>query len=50
MAEYFVMRMKKGKLNYKKVIDKYPDLKEEIDNLLHEKSYKVNEDGTVSKE
>jgi len=49
MAEYFVMRMKMGKLNYFTVIDRYPQFKDEIDAILVRDGYKVNEDGTISK-
>ena len=34
MAKYLATQIKKGKLNYDKVIEKYPQFKEEIDKYL----------------
>lgn len=34
MAAYFAMRIEKGKLNYKAVVSKYPQYKDEIDEIL----------------
>lgn len=34
MVKYLVMRIRDKKLNYNEVIEKYPDFKSEIDNLL----------------
>ena len=36
MAKYLAMRIKAGKLEYGKVIAKYPEFKEEIDKYLAE--------------
>lgn len=49
MATYFAMRSEKGKLNYNVIIDKYPQLQEDIDIILTADGYKVNADGTVVK-
>ena len=35
MATYLAMRIKQGKLNYEEVVEKYPQYKEEIDNILN---------------
>lgn len=48
MAQYFVLRLKEGKLNYFKIIERYPQYKDEVDKLLLQDGYKVNEDGTIS--
>ena len=34
MAGYLATRIKMGKLNYKKVVTKYPQYKDEIDEIL----------------
>ena len=34
MIEYIVWRIKEGKMNYEKVIEKYPEMKKDIDILL----------------
>lgn len=34
MAAYFAMRIEKGKLNYRTVVSKYPQYKDEIDEIL----------------
>lgn len=49
MAAYFVYRIEAGKLDYNKVVERYPKYKEEINRLLLEDGYFVNADGTVSK-
>ena len=36
MAKYLAMRIKAGKLEYDKVITKYPEFKKEIDKYLAE--------------
>lgn len=36
MAKYLAERIKKGKLDYDEVIQRYPELKEEIDFYLRE--------------
>ena len=36
MAKYLAMRIKAGKLEYDKVLAKYPEFKEEIDKYLAE--------------
>lgn len=47
MAAYFAMRLEKGKLNYNKVVEKYPQYKDELDSILAADGYEVNPDGTV---
>ena len=37
MAEYLASRIKKGKLDYNEVIEKYPQFKKEIDLILSQK-------------
>lgn len=37
MAEYLAMRIDKGKLDYDLVVSKYPQFKDEIDNILNNK-------------
>jgi len=49
MADYFAMRLEKGKLNYNTVVAKYPQFQEDIDLILATDGYKVNADGTVVK-
>lgn len=49
MAAYFAMRIKDGKLNYNYVIEKKPELKEDIDFILLADGYVINQDGTVVK-
>ena len=34
MAAYFAMRIEMGKLNYSKVVQKYPQYKDDIDAIL----------------
>ena len=34
MAAYLAYRIEKGKLKYKPVVSKYPELKDEIDEIL----------------
>ena len=49
MDGWLAGRIEKGKLNYNKVVEKYPEWKEDIDFILDADGYKVNADGTVSK-
>ena len=35
MAKYLARQIKNGKLDYEEVIEKYPQFKEEIDNILN---------------
>lgn len=50
MAVYFAVRIEKGKLNYNKVVEKYPQYKEEIDEILIADGYAVGGDGSVTRE
>lgn len=34
MAAYLALRIEKGKLNYTAVVSKFPDLKDDIDEIL----------------
>lgn len=49
MAKYFAMRIEKGKLNYTDVVQKYPEYKDSIDQILADDEFTVNEDGTVTR-
>ena len=49
MAAYFAMRLEKGKLNYNDVIARYPQFKDEIDQIIAEDGYIVDENGNVVK-
>lgn len=49
MVKYFIMRLEDGKINYNRVLEKYPQYKDEIDLILSADGYVVNEDGTVVK-
>ena len=49
MEEYLAMRIKKGKLNYYKVIATYPSYQQELNRILSAGGYQVNPDGTVIK-
>jgi len=48
MAEYLVMRLEAGKLNYG-IISKYPQFKEAVDKNLSNDGYTVNSDGIAIK-
>ena len=49
MVKYLIMRLEDGKINYDRVVEKYPQYKDEIDLILSVDGYVVNEDGTVVK-
>ena len=49
MVKYFIMRLEEGKINYDRVVEKYPQYKDEIDSILSVDGYVVNGDGTVVK-
>ena len=49
MVKYFIMRLEDGKINYNRVVEKYPQYKDEIDLILSVDGYVINEDGTVVK-
>ncbi|MGN8818542.1 hypothetical protein ACTNEN_09510 [Oribacterium sp. HCP28S3_H8] len=49
MAAYLAMRIEGGHLNYTKVISKYPQYKDAIDEILLLDGYTVNSDGTIKK-
>lgn len=49
MVKYFIMRLEDGKINYNRVLVKYPQYKDEIDLILSADGYVVNEDGMVVK-
>lgn len=49
MVKYFIMRLEDGKINYNRVLEKYPQYKDEIDLILSADGYVVNEDGMVEK-
>ena len=49
MVKYFVMRLEDGKINYNRVVEKYPQCKDEIDLILSVDGYVINEDGMVVK-
>lgn len=44
MVNYLAAQITKGSLKYSEVIEKYPDLKEEIDEVLKKKGYIVKEE------
>lgn len=49
MAGYLAMRIEAGKLNYKVITTKFPQFKDEIDEILAFDGYTVKEDGSVVK-
>ena len=49
MVKYLIMRLEDGKINYDRVVEKYPQYKDEIDSILSADGYVVNEDGMVVK-
>ena len=49
MVKYFIMRLEDGKINYNRVVEKYPQYKDEIDLILSVDGYVINEDGMVTK-
>jgi len=49
MVKYFIMRLEDGKINYNRVLGKYPQYKDEIDLILSADGYVVNEAGMVAK-
>ena len=49
MVKYFIMRLEDGKINYNRVVEKYPQYKDEIDLILSVDGYVINEDGVVTK-
>ena len=49
MAGYFSMRMEAGKLNYNKVIKRYPQFQADIDIILACDGYAVSDTGEVVK-
>ena len=49
MVKYFIMRLEDGKINYNRVVEKYPQYKDEIDSILSADGYVVDKDGTVVK-
>lgn len=50
MAAYFAYRLENGKLNYNKVVNKYPRYKEDIDFILASDGFTVHDDGTVTRD
>ena len=49
MDAYFAMRVEAKKLNYTKVITKYPQCKDGIDEILTADGYEIDEDGWAQK-
>ena len=49
MVKYFAMRLEDGKINYNRVVEKYPQYKDEIDSILSADGYVVDKDGMVAK-
>lgn len=49
MVKYFIMRLEDKKINYNRVVKKYPQYKDEIDSILSADGYAVNEDGIAVK-
>ena len=49
MAAYLARRIMEGFLNYNAVIERYPEHKAIIDEILFNEGYFVYEDGTVTK-
>ena len=49
MVKYLIMRLEEGKINYDRVVEKYPQYKDEIDLILSVDGYVINEDGMVVK-
>ena len=47
MVKYLIMRLEDGKINYDRVVEKYPQYKDEIDSILSVDGYAVDKDGTV---
>lgn len=48
MAGYLAMRIEKRKLDYKKVVAKFPQYKEEIDEILILDGFTISEDGELT--
>lgn len=49
MAAYFARRIELGKLPYNTIVKGFPDLKDDIDEILAADGYEVLPDGTVKK-
>lgn len=49
MAPYLAMRIELGKLDYNKVVKKYPKYKEDIDTVLTADGYEIDGDGKCVK-
>ena len=47
MVKYLIMRLEDGKINYDRVVEKYPQYKDEIDLILSADGYVVDKDGMV---
>ena len=43
MAPYLAMRIEMGKLDYNKVVKKYPKYKDDIDTILAADGYEIDE-------
>lgn len=49
MAPYLAMRIEMGKLDYNKVVKKFPKYKEDIDTILAADGYEIDENGKCVK-
>lgn len=49
MAPYLAMRIEMGKLNYNKVVKKFPKYKDDIDTILAADGYEIDENGKCVK-
>ena len=49
MVAYFVLRIEMKKLNYTKVIARYPQFKDEILEILAADGFEIDEDGWAQK-
>lgn len=49
MAPYLAMRIERGKLDYNKVVKKYPKYKDAIDEILTADGYEIDENGKCVK-
>lgn len=49
MAPYLAMRIEMGKLDYNKVVKKFPKYKDDIDTILAADGYEIDENGKCVK-
>ena len=49
MAPYLAMRIEMGKLDYTKVVKKFPKYKDDIDTILAADGYEIDENGKCVK-